>query len=70
MQTAGETRPDRDYYAPKNREYASLDERRRAALLAELEALWGQHNQANDGGTQYLGEFLEVVAVRAQPRSL
>jgi hypothetical protein len=41
---------------------------RRAALLAERDALWGQHNQANDASTQYLGEYLEVVAVRAQPR--
>ena len=57
-----------EYYGPTNRAHASLDEVRRAALLADLEALWTQHNKASDGGTQYLGEYLEVVAVRAQPR--
>jgi SAM-dependent methyltransferase len=55
-----------EYYGPTNRAFASLDGTRRDALLAELEALWGQHNKAVDGGTHYLGEYLEVVAVRAQ----
>jgi hypothetical protein len=41
---------------------------RRAALLADLEALWGEHNKAADGGTQYLGEYFEVIAVRTQPQ--
>jgi hypothetical protein len=57
-----------EYYGPTNRAYASLGGTKRAALLAERDALWGQHNQANDASTQYLGEYLEVVAVRAQPR--
>jgi hypothetical protein len=57
-----------EYYGPTNRAFASLDGMRRDALLAELEALWGQHNKAADGGTQYHGEYLEVVAVRIQPQ--
>jgi SAM-dependent methyltransferase len=58
-----------EYYGPTNRAHASLDEPRRAALLDDLDALWTQHNQATDGGTQYPGEYLEVVAVRDQPRT-
>lgn len=58
-----------EYYGPTNRAFASLDETKRSALLDELEALWDRHNQATDGGTRYLGEYLEVVAMRAQPQS-
>jgi hypothetical protein len=56
-----------EYYGPANRAYAALDEHGRAALLADLEALWTQHNKATDGGTKYDGEYLEVIAVREQP---
>jgi SAM-dependent methyltransferase len=58
-----------EFYGPTNRAHASLDEAKRAALLADLDALWTEHNAATDGGTQYLGEYLEVVAVRDQPRA-
>jgi hypothetical protein len=54
-----------EYYGPTNRAYASLDETKRATFLADLEALWAQHNTSTDGGTKYLGEYLEVIAVRA-----
>jgi hypothetical protein len=37
----------------------------RAALLADLEALWTRHNKAAHGSTRYDGEYLEVVAIRA-----
>jgi SAM-dependent methyltransferase len=57
-----------EYYGPTNRAHASLDEARREALLAELEALWDRHNTATDGGTRYEGEYLEVIAVRDQAR--
>jgi SAM-dependent methyltransferase len=53
------------YYGPTHRAHASLDETRRAALLADLEALWTRHNKATHGSTRYDGEYLEVVAVRA-----
>jgi hypothetical protein len=33
-------------------------------LRSELAALWRAHNKATDGGTQYLGEYLEVIAIR------
>ena len=55
---------NREFYGPINRAFTALDETRQAALHADLEALWTRHNQATDGGTQYLGEYLEVVAVR------
>jgi len=58
-----------EYYGPTNRAYASLDEPRRAALMDDLEALWSGHNKAGDGGTKYEGEYLEVIAVREQPRN-
>jgi len=54
-----------EYYGPTNRAHASLDETKRTALLADLEALWTRHNKATDGGTKYDGEYLEVIAVRA-----
>jgi SAM-dependent methyltransferase len=53
-----------EYYGPSNRAYASLDEKRRIALLDDLEALWSAHNMATDGSTRYQGEYLEVLAVR------
>jgi SAM-dependent methyltransferase len=53
------------YYGPTNRAHASLDEPRRAALMDDLEALWSRHNRAPDGGTQYVSEYLEIVAVRS-----
>ena len=33
-----------------------------------LGVVWGVHNKATDGGTHYLGEYLEVVAVRDKQR--
>jgi hypothetical protein len=53
------------YYGPTNRAHASLDEPHRAALMDDLEALWSRHNKAVDGGTQYVSEYLEIVAVRS-----
>jgi hypothetical protein len=55
----------RMYYGPTNRAFAALDSDKQAALREDLEQLWAQHNRATDGTTQYGGEYLEVVAVRA-----
>jgi SAM-dependent methyltransferase len=55
------------YYGPTNRAHASLEDTKREALLADLEALWTQRNRSTNGGTEYLGEYLEVIAVRDQP---
>jgi SAM-dependent methyltransferase len=52
-------------YGPTLRAMASLDDASRAALRAELEALWADHNRATDGTTRVQSEYLEVVAVVA-----
>lgn len=51
------------WYGPTLRAMASLDDVSRAALRAELEALWSDHNRATDGTTRVQSEYLEVVAV-------
>lgn len=55
----------RTYYGPTNRAFASLDADKQAALRADLERLWSEHNKASDGGTEIESEYLEVVATRA-----
>jgi SAM-dependent methyltransferase len=55
----------RMYYGPTNRAFAGLDSDQQAALREDLEQLWTQHNRATDGTTQYGGEYLEVIAVKA-----
>jgi SAM-dependent methyltransferase len=51
------------WYGPTLRVMASLDDASRAALRAELVALWSDHNRATDGTTRVQSEYLEVVAV-------
>jgi len=68
MPTAGEIRPDCEFYGPTRRAHASRDETRRAAPLAKLEALCDHRNKATDGGAKCDGEYLEVIAVRDRPR--
>lgn len=55
----------RTYYGPTNRAFAALDEPRQALLRQDLEALWGQQNQASGDSTRIESEYLEVIAVRA-----
>jgi hypothetical protein len=43
---------------------ASLDDARRDALSADLEALIGRLNQARDGTMVVPGQYLEVVIVK------
>lgn len=52
------------YFGPTQRAFAALDENGQAALRAELEQLWTEHNQATDNTTRVNGEYLEVVATR------
>lgn len=51
------------WYGPTLRAWASLDETGKRALRRELEALWSDHNRADDGTTRVQSEYLEVVAV-------
>jgi SAM-dependent methyltransferase len=53
------------YYGPSQKAFGSLDEEKQAALRADLERLYGTHNQATDGTTRVEAEYLEVVASRA-----
>jgi SAM-dependent methyltransferase len=56
-----------EHYGLANRACAALDERGRAALLADMAALLTCHCHVADGGTRCNGEYLEVIAVRDQP---
>jgi hypothetical protein len=45
--------------------FSRLDAAGQAALAAQLEALWVEHNVATDGTTAVEAEYLEVRAIRA-----
>jgi ubiquinone/menaquinone biosynthesis C-methylase UbiE len=55
----------RQYFGPTQMAFARLDESGQAALAAQLEALYHEHNLATNGGTEVQGEYLEVRAIRA-----
>ena len=52
------------WYGPTLRAWSSLDEAGTRALRRELEALWADHNRADDGTTRVQSEYLEVMGVR------
>lgn len=56
----------RTYYGPTNRAFNGLDASGQAALQADLEAHWSEHNRAApDQGTRLESELLIVRATRA-----
>ena len=55
----------RRFYGPTQRAFEALDAAGQAALRADLERLWAEHNRASDGTTDVEGEYLEVVATRS-----
>ena len=55
----------RRYFGPTQAAFSRLDPAGQAALAAQLESLWTEHNTANDGTTAVEGEYLEVRAFRA-----
>ena len=55
----------RKYFGPTQTVFARLDESGQAALAAQLEALWKEHNTATDGSTRVAAEYLDVRASRA-----
>lgn len=59
----------RTWYGPLHKAFGALDAAKQAALADELEALMGRLNRARDGTLVLPSEYLEVVAVRAQPRA-
>jgi SAM-dependent methyltransferase len=50
------------FYGPTVRAFEALGPEERAALRLELEQLWSEANQLEDGGTRVEAEFVEVVA--------
>jgi len=55
----------RMYFGPTQKAFESLDADGQAALRADLEKLWIEHNQATDGTTKVESEYLEVRAIKA-----
>jgi SAM-dependent methyltransferase len=57
----------RVYYGPTNRAFEALaaDPAKQAALRADLERLWSEHNRAGSGSTRVESEYLEVIATKA-----
>jgi SAM-dependent methyltransferase len=54
----------RDYFGPTQVAFSKLDAKGQAAMAADLERLWSEHNQATDGTTFIPAEYLEVHAIR------
>lgn len=54
----------RTYYGPTQRSFMALEGAQQTALRGDLERLWRQHNQGNDGTTRVDSEFLEVRVTR------
>jgi len=55
----------RRFYGPTQKAFQSLDAPAQDALRQQLEELWTEHNQAADGTTRVVSEYLEVKATRA-----
>ena len=55
----------RQHFGPTQTAFARLDEAGQAALAAQLEQLYHDHNLSKSGGTEVQGEYLEVRAIRA-----
>ena len=63
LDPAGVVNEYTQWFGPTLRAFASLDETGKSALRRELEALWTDHNRANDGTTRVQSEYLEVMGV-------
>lgn len=55
----------RRYFGPTQATFSKLDPAGQAAMAAQLESLWMEHNTAKDGTTVVDAEYLEVHAIRA-----
>jgi len=55
----------RRYFGPTQMAFSKLDAAGQAALAAQMESLWAEHNMATDGTTEVEGEYLDVRAYRA-----
>jgi SAM-dependent methyltransferase len=55
----------RQYFGPTQVAFSRLDQAGQATLSAQMEQLWTDHNQADDGTTLVETEYLDVRAIRA-----
>lgn len=55
----------RQYFGPTQAAFSRLDPSGQAALAADLEQVFAEENQRQNGTTRVSGEYLEVIAVRA-----
>ena len=54
----------REYFGPIKIAFSRLDPEQQPHYAADLEKLWGEHNEAGGDRTLVRAEYLEVVAVR------
>lgn len=54
----------RDYFGPTQITFSKLDKAGQSALAADLEKLWSEHNNGENGRTLITAEYLEVIATR------
>jgi SAM-dependent methyltransferase len=54
----------REYYGPTKVAFSRLDAAQQDKYREDLERLWSEHNQANDGRTVVESEYLEVIGTR------
>jgi SAM-dependent methyltransferase len=54
----------REYFGPTKVAFSRLDAAGQDEYRDDLEKLWSQHNQANDGRTLVASEYLEVIGTR------
>jgi SAM-dependent methyltransferase len=54
----------REHFGPTRVAFSRLDAAAQVAYRDDLEKLWSEHNQANDGKTLIQNEYLEVIGTR------
>jgi len=54
----------RTYYGPTQKAFASLDQTGQDALRRDLEKLYTESNRAQDGTTEIISQYLQVIATR------
>ena len=55
----------RKYYGPTQKAFDALDAEGQSALRADLEYLWAENNEAKDGTTVVMSEYLDVRVIRS-----
>jgi SAM-dependent methyltransferase len=54
-----------EYYGPTFKAHGALQGEARQAYVVDLVALWTQNNEATDGNTLVMSEYIEVIGTRA-----